>query len=404
VNLTPIKDWNGKETLTFYANDSVFEISDSVQINITAFNDAPAPAIIVSPEDGFRINYGETLNFEGICNDPDLIYGDKLTFTWSSDIMGELGKSSNLMNYKLTPGKHLITLEVSDSEGSSTNTTIIITVLEKKASEDAMRLIIIGIIGMIIVILLIIILFVMLKRKREVKKKKEEATLTDITYPSYLPAGGKGPITPTRDQSTITIFGEPQSEMLPQQSVIPKLPPAFPKPVPFQLDVVKSVEYGRVYIIITKGSKFGLDIFEKLLEGSPERGMCITRTHPTMLKTGITMPNITKIWLSKTSDKDSVSPGNITKITHIISEFIKTQENGVILLDGLEYLINNNDFPRILKLLELLHEVIVLNNGVLLVPVNPSTLSGANFELLQSELTNTLRDPAYFAEYTEQVP
>jgi archaellum biogenesis ATPase FlaH len=107
------------------------------------------------------------------------------------------------------------------------------------------------------------------------------------------------------------------------------------------------------------------------------------------------MTGITKIWLSNTPGEDSVSPGNVTKLAHVINQFITTHSKAVILIDGLGFLINNNDFQRILKFLEMIHEMIVLNNGALLVPINPLTLSKIDFELLENELINTIKDPVY---------
>ena len=66
---------------------------------------------------------------------------------------------------------------------------------------------------------------------------------------------------------------------------------------------------------------------------------------------------------------------------------------GNILLDGIEYLITNNDIQRILRFIEMVHEKIVLNNGVFFIPTNPTVVSKNDIELLENELANTIRDP-----------
>jgi hypothetical protein len=153
------------------------------------------------------------------------------------------------------------------------------------------------------------------------------------------------------------------------------------------------IEWGGAYIILTKGSEFALNIFEKLSLSDTSKALSITRTHPSKLN-GDTINQVpNRFWLSKTPDKKSVPPGNVTKLAQVINEQLKSSEKSIILLDGLEYLINNNDFPKILKFIETVHENVVLNNGILLVPLNPSAMTDKDFELLVSELSNTISDP-----------
>ena len=175
----------------------------------------------------------------------------------------------------------------------------------------------------------------------------------------------------------------------------PELPSGQMETAPVIIEPAESLEVGKAYIIITKEITFGLDIFEKLLNRTLGMGLSITRLHPSQLPASPIMDGVNKIWLSKTPEENSISPGNITKIAHVISEFLKTNEKGAILLDGLEYLINNNDFSKILRFVEAVHEKNVLNNGILLIPINPSTLGQKNFEILQNELMYTINDPSY---------
>jgi hypothetical protein len=128
VILNPKKDWNGQETLIFYANDSFFEISDDVTITVTPMNDPPGPAIIISPKEGIEVENGTAINFSGLCDDVDLIYGDILTFNWSTKISGRIGSGENLSDIILHSGQHQITLEVSDIVGESSIAIINVTI------------------------------------------------------------------------------------------------------------------------------------------------------------------------------------------------------------------------------------------------------------------------------------
>jgi parallel beta-helix repeat protein len=138
ATLIPEKNWNGQETLTFYANDSVFEISDSITITITPVNDPPEPAVIISPREGFLLLNDTIINFSGICDDVDIIYGDKLTYTWSSNITGTIGNGENLTDILLPPGYHQITFEVVDIVGETTKDIVNISIFENKTIKPSL--------------------------------------------------------------------------------------------------------------------------------------------------------------------------------------------------------------------------------------------------------------------------
>jgi hypothetical protein len=155
------------------------------------------------------------------------------------------------------------------------------------------------------------------------------------------------------------------------------------------------LEWGGAYIISSKDPEFGLNILNNFSKKSSGQYLSITRTHPKKLNSNLLPETKNGIWLSKSSGDNTVAPGNISKLSHIIHDFLKVNEKGIIFLDGVEYLINNNDFPKILKFIEMIHEKIVLSNGILLIPVNPSALPKNNLDLLENELSNKIEDSGF---------
>jgi len=136
VILIPEKNWNGKETLYFYASDGISNISDVINITITPINDPPGPAIIISPQNGRKFQDSTKINFSAICSDPDLIYGDKLTFEWSSNISGIFGIGNNLTDIYLTEDAHQITLKVKDQANDFAMDLIYIKILTISIPDD----------------------------------------------------------------------------------------------------------------------------------------------------------------------------------------------------------------------------------------------------------------------------
>jgi hypothetical protein len=136
VALKPEHNWNGEETITFFATDGETEISDVVKITVEAINDPPEPAYISRPMDGIEIKDGELLDFEGSCTDVDLIYGDELIFEWSSNISGVIGFNENLEDVLLDAGNHFISLKVSDLEGKYSIESITVIVSKEPVVYD----------------------------------------------------------------------------------------------------------------------------------------------------------------------------------------------------------------------------------------------------------------------------
>jgi hypothetical protein len=239
VVLEPEPDWNGKETLTFYAKDDVGEVFDSVIVTVTAVNDPPDPAKIISVDDNLVIKDGESIDLEAVCDDRDLIYGDKLTYTWSSDLTGLIGKGKVREGVVLSAGHHLITLNVTDTGGASSIATLNITVQKKTTADSDLNYGLIG--GLIIIVIVIIILILMLfirKRKRsaEAEVDAQDLSLEEAQAPQPQPTpmqisppvpGTQQPTAPTMPYLYPPFGTQPQMQYPPPQPMVaPPEPPA----------------------------------------------------------------------------------------------------------------------------------------------------------------------------------
>jgi len=62
----------------------------------------------------------------------------------------------------------------------------------------------------------------------------------------------------------------------------------------------------------------------------------------------------------------------------------------IILLDGLEYLITNNNFLTVLRFIQSLRDQVAINHSILMLAVNPSTLDPHELNLLEKEVDANL--------------
>jgi len=97
-------------------DDSGESVVASVELLIENVNDPPGIVYINNPKNGKVFQSNDSILLQGACTDPDERLGQTLNYTWSSNVTGVLGHGPSLTLRSLSPGDHIITLEVSDGQ------------------------------------------------------------------------------------------------------------------------------------------------------------------------------------------------------------------------------------------------------------------------------------------------
>src|SRR2546426_1141209 len=116
-----------------------------------------------------------------------------------------------------------------------------------------------------------------------------------------------------------------------------------------------------------------------------KKGMIITRLFPQKVRERFGLKDLPIVWLSNVGKEDSVRPKDLEKLSLAAEQFL-SREKGVVLLDAIEYLVTNNNFLTVLRLVQSIRDQVAVNNGVLLLSVNPSTLDAHQMTLLEREM------------------
>jgi len=138
---------------------------------------------------------------------------------------------------------------------------------------------------------------------------------------------------------------------------------------------------GKCYLFKEKKSIKAFEVFSKLMEQG-YRGMYITRQHPDHVERKHGKIPMKIIWLSTSLGKDYVDPHNLGSLTSIVNSFVE-EGKSVILLDGLEYLMINNEFSRILKFIEYVNEIIMQQRSILLISIDERAFGDRELALLE---------------------
>ena len=154
-----------------------------------------------------------------------------------------------------------------------------------------------------------------------------------------------------------------------------------------KMDIVLSddikIRPGLGYIVKEEKPKRSFKIFKELLRMNIH-GLCITRTHPERIKEEYQIKDTPILWLSAESPnkENIVVPTFLPQLNTIIIDFIQKYNDVVILLEGIEYLIDLNDFKSVLRLVHSLNDYIMGSNARLLIPLDPLILQERELHML----------------------
>jgi hypothetical protein len=139
---------------------------------------------------------------------------------------------------------------------------------------------------------------------------------------------------------------------------------------------------GHSYFLRERNHERALEYLTQLMDDG-YAGLYITRRHPDHIDRKRGRDGMKIIWLSTTLGRDYVDPHNLGSLTNLISGFIEKGDKTAILLDGLEYLMINNDFPRVLKFIEYVNEIVMQKKALFLVSIDSRAFDAKELALLE---------------------
>jgi len=125
---------------------------------------------------------------------------------------------------------------------------------------------------------------------------------------------------------------------------------------------------------------------EEITKG--RKGLCITRKNPKRLREKYNWKEVQIIWLTNNNlnNEYCINPTNLSRLTNEIVNFNKESKNGIILLEGLEYLISQNSYQIILRFIQLINDKIMLSNCIIIVPIDPLIFNERELHLLERDM------------------
>ena len=137
-----------------------------------------------------------------------------------------------------------------------------------------------------------------------------------------------------------------------------------------------------LYLTTKKDSAYS--IFRKLL--SNRAGLVISRTPPDEIRELLKLERTPIVWITKISGKYRVNPKNLDYLINGVLNFLKSDElKKVVLIEGTEYLITENDFKKVLDALTLLKDYAIVNDAVITAPIKTTAYNEKELSILFEE-------------------
>jgi hypothetical protein len=167
-----------------------------------------------------------------------------------------------------------------------------------------------------------------------------------------------------------------------------------PAPRPVKAEVVAAPEVRELeksfsYLVEEDKPEASYTLFINAL-GKGMKGFCITRNYPAKIRSKFDLGETPVIWLSNVGRENTIRPKDLEKLSLALEQFLSQSGGGIVMLDGLEYLITNNNFITVLRLIQSLRDQVAINQSILLMAVNRSTLESHQLNLLEREVDFTI--------------
>lgn len=148
---------------------------------------------------------------------------------------------------------------------------------------------------------------------------------------------------------------------------------------------------GRAYVVEEAPPHISFDAFVNLVssngdDASRPAGLVVTRQHPDMVREKYGLENTPIFWLATRAGEKVLSPTNLGILTHMLVKFTEDTPSGVILLDGIEYLVSNNDFTKVLRMIDQVNDHILQSGCRMVIPVDPRAFDKKQLALLERNM------------------
>ncbi len=142
------------------------------------------------------------------------------------------------------------------------------------------------------------------------------------------------------------------------------------------------IEKGSIYLVKEKRPNIAFGMFNEAVSHGA-KGMLVVREHPNRLKQQHEFNAAKILWLTRRAGMDHIDPQRLSLLSLEISRFVEGAPRSVVLLEGIEYIITQNDFEAVLRFVNHLHDFVFAFDCAIVIVIDPRVLSTRELALLE---------------------
>ena len=143
-----------------------------------------------------------------------------------------------------------------------------------------------------------------------------------------------------------------------------------------------------MYMVDKQNGPDYMDIFADQVKHNIQ-GLYVTRQNPKRIRELYGLEKTPIIWLNASEcalDENCIKPDNLSGLGATLSKFMAEANDGLILLDGTEYLMMRNSFDSLLKFVHFLNDKLMQSKCRIVFCMDTLTLDERQHHMLLSEM------------------
>ena len=147
-------------------------------------------------------------------------------------------------------------------------------------------------------------------------------------------------------------------------------------------------EKGSLYLFDKRKGNQSLEVFADQVKHNIQ-GLCVTRQNPKKIREQYGLEKTPIIWLTGGEGLQGeihMKPDNLTGLGATLGKFLTQSNNGIILLDGLEYIMTRNGYEAVLKLVHFLNDKVMTSDCMVICCIDPATMDDRQYHILLTEM------------------
>ena len=139
---------------------------------------------------------------------------------------------------------------------------------------------------------------------------------------------------------------------------------------------------GEIFLVKSRSTEDALQLVEPY--ASPDATLIsITRMFPEKTSPSSSFGSVEHYWLTNLVGDRRIPPGALSRLISIVKAQLDSRRRTVVFLEGVEYLILENDFGTVLKVLNQLCDLAISSSSMVFISVDPLALSQKDVAMIE---------------------